>query len=65
MQNRRKKNRPTESQLVESPMIGTHHILRDDAQRLLVVDQQWSVKFSKLQYRALKLLLAHGVSHVP
>ena len=60
MQNKRKKHKPAVSQLIASPTIGSHHILRDDAAWLLVINHERSVKFSETQYRALKPLLSGG-----
>ncbi len=52
------KNRPIASKLVIRPSIGSHHILRDDVQHLLIIDHECSIRFSEMQYCALRLLLA-------
>ena len=58
MQSKYKTHKSTASQLIVSPAIGPHHILRDDAARLLIIDHEQSVTFSEMQYRTLKPLLS-------
>jgi len=59
----RDENKSVESELDVGLVIGSHQIVCDDARCSIIVDHARIVTFSRMQYRALKLLLSgKGVS---